>query len=95
MASASSSAARSQGTRLEIIARTTPELIERVCRVIRHRGARIERLVAQAQADGTTALSITLSETRDADLLARQAARLPDVSFATVMVSERAGAAPG
>ncbi len=31
--------------RLEIVARTTPEVLERVCRVLRHRGATLERLV--------------------------------------------------
>lgn len=30
---------------LEVIARTTPELIERIARVLRHRGATLEHLV--------------------------------------------------
>jgi len=37
--------------RLEIVARTTPELLERVCRVLRHRGATLEHLVLTTTSD--------------------------------------------
>lgn len=36
---------------LEVVARTTPELLERVCRVLRHRGATLEHLLLTTTAD--------------------------------------------
>lgn len=36
---------------LEVLARATPELLERVCRVLRHRGATLEHLVLDTTTD--------------------------------------------
>ncbi len=36
---------------LEVVARATPELLERVCRVLRHRGATLEHLILDATTD--------------------------------------------
>lgn len=84
------------GARLEIVARSAPELIERVCRVIRHRGGRIDRLVADATPGGTTTVEVTVSGTGDPGLLVRQLERLPDVRTAglvdTTMSHRRATA---
>lgn len=66
------------GARLEITARTTPELLERVGRVLRHRGATVDRLAFVA---GATESRVT-AEIRCAGpvaLLTRQLERLPDV----------------
>ncbi len=38
-------------THLEVVARSTPELLERICRVLRHRGATVEHLVFTAAYD--------------------------------------------
>lgn len=38
-------------TQIEIVARSTPELLERICRVLRHRGATVEHLVFTAAYD--------------------------------------------
>lgn len=65
--------------RLEVVARTTPELIERVCRLLRHRGAAVEHLVVTARGDGLTTLGLTALVSGDVDLLLRQLGRLTDV----------------
>lgn len=65
--------------RLEVVARTTPELIERVCRLLRHRGATVEQLVVTAHGDGLTTLGLTSRVAGDVGLLLRQLDRLADV----------------
>lgn len=65
--------------RLEIVARTTPELIERVCRLLRHRGAAVEHLVVTAHGNGLTTLVPTARISGDVGLLLRQLDRLTDV----------------
>ena len=65
--------------RLEVVARTTPELIERVCRLLRHRGASVEHLVVTAHGNGLTTLGLTARVNGDVDLLLRQLGRLTDV----------------
>lgn len=65
--------------RLEVVARTTPELIERVCRLLRHRGASVEHLVVTAHGDGLTTLGLTARVGGDVSLLLRQLDRLTDV----------------
>ena len=64
--------------RLEVIARTTPELIERVCRLLRHRGASVGHLVVTADGHLTT-LVLTARVSGNVDLLVRHLDRLPDV----------------
>lgn len=64
---------------LEVTARAAPELIERVCRVLRHRGAAIDRLLVCADSPGYTRLDINARTLGDNDRLARQVRRLPDV----------------
>lgn len=75
-------------TRLVIVARTTPELIERVCRLVRHRGATVEHLVAATRRPSQDAVEQTRLElhvrvTGGVDLLVRQLQRLPDVQLVT------------
>ena len=65
--------------RLEVVARTTPEVIERVCRLLRHRGASVEHLVVTTHGDGLTTLGLTVRIDGDQDLLLRQLDRLTDV----------------
>lgn len=75
---------------LEVVARSTPELLERVCRVLRHRGATLEHLVLTttttiASTEGAPRTRIDLRarlRNPDADLIVRQLARLPDVHLA-------------
>jgi acetolactate synthase regulatory subunit len=77
-------------TCFEVVARTTPELLERVCRVLRHRGATVEHLVAAptdpvAPGDPElTRLELRARCTGDVDLLVRQLRRLPDVQLIRV-----------
>lgn len=65
--------------RLEVVARTTPELIERVCRLLRHRAATVERLVVTVHVDGLTTIGLTARVSGDVSLLLRQLDRLTDV----------------
>lgn len=65
--------------RLEVVARTTPELIERVCRLLRHRGASVEHLLVTAHGDGLTTLDLTARVGGDVSLLLRQLDRLTDI----------------
>lgn len=76
--------------RLELVARPAPELVERVCRVLRHRGATMQRLLAETgEADGRPCLRIdvTVHVTGDVDLLARQVGRLTDVGQVRVLAA--------
>ncbi len=64
---------------LKVIARAAPELIERVCRVLRHRGAVIDYLVVCSDGPIRTRMDIGAVMVGDIDLLLRQIGRLPDV----------------
>jgi|APMI01.1.fsa_nt_gi acetolactate synthase regulatory subunit len=74
------------GARLVVLARTTPELVERVCRLLRHRGATVEHLVVATgrpshDAVEQTRLELLVRATGSVDLLVRQLQRLPDVQL--------------
>jgi acetolactate synthase regulatory subunit len=71
---------------LEITARRAPELLERICRVLRHRGATVDRLLVCTDPAGYTSLDLTSRTRGDTALLVRQIGRLPDVHL--VMVRE-------
>jgi len=65
------------GAHLEITARPAPELLERVARVLRHRGATVERLDYE-----TGTMTVVRAQIRcisPVDLVVRQLERLPDV----------------
>ncbi len=64
--------------RIRELAGGTPELIERVCRLLRHRGASVEHLVVTADGHLTT-LVLAARVSGNVDLLIRQLDRLPDV----------------
>lgn len=72
--------------RFEIVARTSPELVERLCRVVRHRGASLVRLVAQTGDEGTSTVELTVRVGGDGSLLERQIARVADVRSITRQV---------
>jgi len=85
MCRTSPAAAQPNTTHLEVVARPAPELLERICRVLRHRGATVNHLVARLDnADGAevTRLDIRARVAGDVDILVRQLARLPDVHIA-------------
>lgn len=63
---------------LEVVARSTPELLERICRVLRHRGASLEHLVFST-ADERVRIELSARLRGDPDLMVRQLERLPDV----------------
>ncbi|XAS76753.1 ACT domain-containing protein [Dermatophilaceae bacterium Sec6.4] len=63
---------------LEVVARSTPELLERICRVLRHRGATLEHLVFST-ADERVRIELSARLRGDPDLMVRQLERLPDV----------------
>lgn len=63
---------------LEVVARSTPELLERICRVLRHRGATLEHLVFST-ADERVRIELSARLRGDPDLMVRQLDRLPDV----------------
>ncbi|MDQ2850151.1 MAG: ACT domain-containing protein [Allobranchiibius sp.] len=63
---------------LEVVARSTPELLERICRVLRHRGATLEHLVFST-ADERVRIALSARLRGDPDLMVRQLERLPDV----------------
>lgn len=65
-------------THLRIEADSAPELIERVCRLLRHRGATIAELTVHA-GHPTTLLDARLQLAGDVETLVRQVRRLPDV----------------
>lgn len=70
---------RPMPVRFLVVARTTPELIERVCRTLRHRGATVEHLLVTPGCDHVTTLDITAHLDGDPSLLLRHVKRLTDV----------------
>lgn len=67
------------GAHLEITARPAPELLERLARVLRHRGGTVERLSFDTDAAGAAVLRADLRCTTSLAVLVHQLRRLPDV----------------
>ncbi len=63
---------------LEVVARSTPELLERICRVLRHRGATLEHLLFSTAGERVR-IELSARLRGDPDLMVRQLDRLPDV----------------
>lgn len=76
---------RAASLELQVVARTAPELIERICRVVRQRGGRIDRLSSESSVDGITRMQLTVTLGRDAGLLARQVQRVHDVQTVEII----------
>lgn len=76
-------------TRLHVDADPAPELIERVCRLLRHRGAAVAELTVRATDPGTTRLEARVELGGDVETLLRQLRRLPDVRAAATVPAER------
>ncbi|RJG49518.1 acetolactate synthase 2 small subunit [Motilimonas pumila] len=69
---------------LEITTRHTPEVLERVLRVIRHRGFSVQTLQTQLdEANAQVHLQVTVASTRALPLLTTQLAKLVDVNSVT------------
>ncbi|PJG83627.1 acetolactate synthase 2 small subunit [Caviibacterium pharyngocola] len=63
---------------LSIIANKRPETLERLLRVMRHRGFEVIKLQTETQ-DQRIYLQLRLQSEREIDLLRNQLAKLPDV----------------
>lgn len=63
---------------LTLRANRRPETLERILRVVRHRGFEIVSLHAEQQ-NGTLQLSLTVQSERDISLLFNQLAKLEDI----------------
>lgn len=72
-------------TRLHLAADPAPELIERVCRLLRHRGAAVVELHVRATDPATTHLDVGLGPAGDIENLVRQLRRLADVRSVEVI----------
>lgn len=64
--------------KFELTARHRPEVLERILRVVRHRGFTITQMDMQL-IDGKVRLKITVKSDRTLDLLVSQLVKLPDV----------------
>ncbi len=66
---------------LSIKAQYRPEILERILRVVRHRGFRVCTMnVAQAHDSSEVSIDMTVASQRPADLLSAQLAKLMDVT---------------
>lgn len=63
---------------IELTARHRPEVLERILRVVRHRGFTVTQMDMQLT-DGKVRLKITVKSDRTLDLLVNQLVKLPDV----------------
>lgn len=72
-------------TRLHIAADPAPELIERVCRLLRHRGAAVVELRVWAGDPAVTRLDVAVRAGDDVANLVRQLRRLADVRSVEVI----------
>ena len=76
---------------LEIDATDKPVLLERVLRVIRHRGFAIKQVLAtQNQASGVAAIEIIVESDRPISLLTNQIEKLWDITAVHVSTLNRA-----
>ncbi|MGF1903233.1 MULTISPECIES: acetolactate synthase 2 small subunit [Aliivibrio] len=76
---------------LEIKATDKPVLLERVLRVIRHRGFSIKQVLAtQNQSDGVAAIEIIVESDRPISLLTNQIEKLWDITAVNVSTLHRA-----
>lgn len=71
-------------THLRIDADPAPELIERICRLLRHRGAAVVELTVRPADPATTRLDVEAELGDDVETLVRQLRRLPDVQSVAV-----------
>ncbi|AZL83661.1 MULTISPECIES: acetolactate synthase 2 small subunit [Aliivibrio] len=75
---------------LEIKATDKPVLLERVLRVIRHRGFAIKQVLAtQNQSDGVAAIEIIVESDRPISLLTNQIEKLWDITTVNVATLHR------
>ena len=63
---------------IELTAQHRPEVLERILRVVRHRGFTVTQMDMQL-IDGKVRLKFTVKSDRTFDLLVNQLAKLPDV----------------
>lgn len=63
---------------LTIQANQRPETLERLLRVIRHRGFTVVKLTSESK-DGVISLNATVQSERELSLLVHQLVKLPDV----------------
>ncbi|MBN6075628.1 acetolactate synthase 2 small subunit [Aggregatibacter actinomycetemcomitans] len=63
---------------IELTARHRPEVLERILRVVRHRGFTVTKMDMQLT-DGKVRLKFTVKSDRTLDLLVSQLEKLPDV----------------
>ncbi|MGF1804802.1 acetolactate synthase 2 small subunit [Aliivibrio sifiae] len=76
---------------LEIKATDKPVLLERVLRVIRHRGFSIKQVLAtQNQSDGVASIEIIVESDRPISLLTNQIEKLWDITAVNVSTLHRA-----
>ncbi|CAK9886455.1 MAG: Acetolactate synthase isozyme 2 small subunit [Candidatus Erwinia impunctatus] len=66
---------------LSVEAKAQPEILERLFRVVRHRGFQVMTMnMVSEKESGTITLDMTVSSQRCIDLLLTQLGKLPDVS---------------
>ncbi len=79
---------------LTISARPRPEMVERLLRVVRHRGFQLSAIHMESAVDcQELSLTVTVTSTRPIELLQAQLAKLIDVIQVEVAASELAPAA--
>ena len=70
---------------LSIEAQSRPEILERILRVVRHRGFRICAMnMSQAQDSDQVSIAVTVTSLRPVDLLTAQLTKLMDVTSVRV-----------
>ncbi|WP_110459065.1 acetolactate synthase 2 small subunit [Shewanella algidipiscicola] len=66
-----------------------PEVLERVLRVVRHRGFKVTTLDMQLAANGTTQVDMVVESERALELLSHQLNKLIDVTECKVLSAEQ------
>jgi acetolactate synthase II small subunit len=70
---------------LELTLQPSPEVLERVLRVMRHRGFRVTNMQMQIQADASINLAVEVEAERAIELLSNQLDKLYDVAECRLM----------
>ncbi|MCF1428065.1 MAG: acetolactate synthase 2 small subunit [Shewanella sp.] len=74
---------------LELQVSRRPEVLERVLRVVRHRGFRVTHMQMREQGDSSL-LAMTVEAERAIELLSNQLIKLVDVNLCTVLSEQAA-----